>query len=307
MRSLIITIIFCIAVNTFAQTENQEMRRFLSLEEFEKIAFWWEHDDVASLAEYARVLSEQSMKQKALAIAIRFDLMVASSSLSAVNLGKVENSFAQILSAMSAGPERDVLTSWLRDTGLNANASRKVTEKDARQLEEKQHADIKRNKVYPSVVLSRAFTEIVQTNTSNVIAQAWRDSDPTNLLNIANQRLATDTNDLAGLCMKLDFLVFQSFAPNDATEIERLLSHLKVHYQNQEHHAQDEKIRVVQKWLNFSLPAYEEALAVLKSENEQEIVRMRQSFRSAKQNGVLPSEELFRRLESLNPLVLPVK
>ena len=305
MKSLIIAIVVCVAVNAVAQTTDQERRRFFSLGEAEKIAFWWEHNDVAALAEYARVLSEQGAMQKALATAIRLDLLAASSNLSAASFGEMETGFAQIRAAMNGGPERDALTSWLRDAGLDVDASPNATESRVRQFGEKRDAEIKRNGDRASVRLSRAFTEVTQTNTANVIARAWRDPNPTALLGVAEQRLAADTNDLAGLCVKLDFLVFQSFAAGDAAEIERLLSRLKLQYQASQ--ARDDKTRAVQKWLKFSLPAYEEALTVLKSGDTQEVARMRESFRAAKQNGALPSAELFRRLDSIEPSAPPVE
>lgn len=303
MKSLIIAIVVCVAVNVIAQTGDQERRRFFSLGEAEKIAFWWEHNDVASLTEYARVLSEQGAKQKALATAIRLDLLVSSSNLSAASLEEGEAEFAQILTTMNAGSERDVFTSWLRDTGLDADSSRNATEGKTRQYGEKQDPNI--NETRASVSLSWAFAEVTRTNTANIIARAWRDPNPAALLGVAEQRLAADTNDLAGLCMKLDFLVFQSFAPGDVSEIEQLISHLKLHYQAS--HGRDEKMGAVQKWLNFTLPAYEEALAILKSGDTQEVARVRASFRSAKQNGALPSAELFRRLDSVDSSAPPVE
>ncbi len=305
MKSLIIAIVVCVAVNAVAQTADQERRRFFSLGEAEKIAFWWEHNDVASLTEYAHVLSEQGAKQKALATAIRLDLLAASSNLSVASFGEMETGFAQIRAAMNGGPEQDALISWLRDAGLDDDSSPNATESRARHFGEKRDADIKRNGDRASVRLSRAFAEVTQTNTANVIARAWRDPNPAALLGVAEQRLAADTNDLAGLCVKLDFLVFQSFVAGDAAEIERLLSHLKLQYQASQ--ARDDKTRAVQKWLNFSLPAYEEALTVLKSGDTQEVVRMKESFRSAKQNGALPSAELFRRLDSIEPSAPPVE
>lgn len=305
MKSFIIAVIVCVTVNAVAQITDQERRRFFSLGEAEKIAFWWEHNDVASLTEYARVLSGQGSKQKALATAIRLDLLAASSNLSAASFGEMEAEFAQISAAMKGGPERDALTSWFRDTGLDLDSSPNATESWARQLGEKRDAEINRNGDRASVRLSRAFAEVTQTNTANVIARAWRDPNPTALLGVAEQRLAADTNDLAGLCVKLDYLVFQSFAAGDAAEIERLLSRLKLQYQASQ--ARDDKTRAVQKWLNFSLPAYKEALTVLKSGDTEEIARMRESFRSAKQNGALPSAELFRRLDSIEPGVPSVE
>lgn len=299
MKSLIIAIIVCVAINAVAQITDQERQLFFSLGETEKIAFWWEHSDIASLNEYARVLSGQGAKQKALATAIRLDLLAAISNLSAASFREMETEFAQICAAMNGGPERDALTSWLRDTGLNIDPSSHADESWARQFGEERDADIKSHQERASVRLSRAFSQLTQTNTANVIAHAWHDPNPTALLGVAEQRLAADTNDLAGLCVKLDYLVFQSFSADDSAEIERLLSCLKLQCQTSAAH--DDKTRLVQKWLNFSLPAYEEALTVLKSGDTEEIARIRESFRSAKQNGALPSAELFRRLDSIEP------
>lgn len=296
MKSFIIAVIVCVTVNTVAQITDQERRRFFSLGEAEKIVFWWEHNDVTSLTEYARVLSGQGPKQRALATAIRLDLLAASSNLSAASFGEIEAELAQISAAMKEGPERDALISWIRDTGLDLDSSPNATESRAGQLKKKRDAKIARNGDRASVRLSRAFVEVTQTNTANLIARAWRDSNPTALLRLAEQRLAADTNDLAGLCVKLDYLVFQSFTVDDIAEIERLLSRLKLQYQSSQAH--DDKTRAIQKWLNFSLPAYEEALAVLKSGKMEEIARTRESLHSAKQNGALPSAELFRRLDS---------
>lgn len=307
MKTVILVIAVCVVINATAQAQrqDQERRRFFSLDEAEKIEFWWQQNDVASLAEYADVLSEQGERQKALAMAIRLDLLAAHSNFPAANLGEMKTGFTQILAAMNEGPEREALTAWLRESGLDAVSSQTVTESAARQFEEKQSLDMKRLGARASVRLSRAFAETTQTNTANQIARAWRDPNPNVLLGVAEQRLEADTNDLAGICMKLDYLVFQSFDVQDAGEIERLLSHLKVRYQAPQ--PSDKRAGTVRKWLNFALPAYEEALAVLKSGNTQEVARVRESFRSAKQNGYLPSAELFRRLDTSKPVTPSAK
>lgn len=75
------------------------------------------------------------------------------------------------------------------------------------------------------VVLLHACVVLGQTNFSSQVSQMWLDGQKQEVLNIANQRLASDTNDMAGLLLRMEyeveFLIMSSLT-NTMNEVERV-------------------------------------------------------------------------------------
>lgn len=296
MKHFTLTGIIGIAVAITANSNDCDSRWFFSLSESQKLEYWWNKNDTSSLNEYARALMSQDHSQRAIAAAIQADLLFTTPGLTDANIAGIQSNLVQILSAVKPGARRTALTNWLDEIGFPLSPSNGISETDLQRIKTHHQEQLQRFGVHASTRLSRLYEDADRENMSSQISMAWRDPDPNALLALAEQRLAHDGADLAGMCAKLDYLVFQSFTTKDIKEIERLLAHLKARYEEKQ--LTDHGARVVQLWLRLALPAYEEALSILKRGNIQDIARMRASFCEAKKNGSLPSSELFRRLES---------
>lgn len=59
-------------------------------------------------------------------------------------------------------------------------------------------------KIYLSVMLLSTGLQ-AQTNFYNEVSQMWYDGNKTNVLSIANERLLTNSNDIVGLILKLEY------------------------------------------------------------------------------------------------------
>lgn len=293
MKSIGLAFFILITCSLSAQTRDQDIRGFVSAKDYEKIDYWWKERDLSSLENYVKLLSAQDTSDKAVALAIKTDLLIERSTLTTELLGKIQKDFDSVLSQMDRETDRNILVIWMNETGLNSIKSENTSETELRSFQEKYKETISFSGRHPSVKLSQMY-EKAKHSISDTITGAWRNSDSALLMNISQERLKKNENDLIGMAIKLDYLVYMSLRVTDSDEIERLISKIKMHPIAQ---GDDQSGATVRHWLGLCLSAYSEILQVLRSGNTEEIERLRRSFSDAKRNGSLPSAELVRRLE----------